>query len=385
MGVVRARVLHMHAQGLAVAFCVLAAGATAHAQEAGGISNIEASAGTSYYLSPTAPVPVGAGSGDTGAPTVGGSGSHFNSFADVGEQLITFESENTGSGPFIRTESFSGVSFDVTNNTQQNASFSSTITAAGMGFYLADTSSGCLYTNCPQVAVGSTATFANLIGTPGNNVIGEVGFTFSVSRAGDAESDAEILYTLNGSMQMLEGGGIQEQLHNIVELGNDVVDLGPAAVLDGFGDAIGYDGVTAQGYAWDATDFTFGIDDFEQQNLIYRTDVHSMSGANCIAGTSYCLVAYAGFGDPVGRGGGNSARISSLPRITGLNFESTTLEIPTFENGVVSFRSAAVPEPATWLYMILGFGLLGRVLRRRRTLAIAQGPPHVSASDIAFI
>ena len=32
----------------------------------------------------------------------------------------------------------------------------------------------------------------------------------------------------------------------------------------------------------------------------------------------------------------------------------------------------AVPEPATWAMMILGFGALGSVARRRRRLALAS-------------
>ncbi|WP_375429007.1 PEPxxWA-CTERM sorting domain-containing protein [uncultured Sphingomonas sp.] len=36
-----------------------------------------------------------------------------------------------------------------------------------------------------------------------------------------------------------------------------------------------------------------------------------------------------------------------------------------FKLGAVSFNVAAVPEPAAWLSMILGFGMVGGVLRRR--------------------
>jgi hypothetical protein len=39
--------------------------------------------------------------------------------------------------------------------------------------------------------------------------------------------------------------------------------------------------------------------------------------------------------------------------------------------GGVSLRITAVPEPATWMIMIGGFGLVGVALRRRRTLALA--------------
>lgn len=42
-------------------------------------------------------------------------------------------------------------------------------------------------------------------------------------------------------------------------------------------------------------------------------------------------------------------------------------------NARVSERtSSAVPEPATWLTMLLGFGALGAVFRRRRAVAVAR-------------
>jgi hypothetical protein len=40
--------------------------------------------------------------------------------------------------------------------------------------------------------------------------------------------------------------------------------------------------------------------------------------------------------------------------------------------GNVAFQANAVPEPATWALMLLGFGAIGWQLRRRRTLALAQ-------------
>jgi hypothetical protein len=45
--------------------------------------------------------------------------------------------------------------------------------------------------------------------------------------------------------------------------------------------------------------------------------------------------------------------------------------LPTFDfnTGILTFNG--VPEPATWTSMILGFGLLGGALRRRRALGWA--------------
>ena len=39
---------------------------------------------------------------------------------------------------------------------------------------------------------------------------------------------------------------------------------------------------------------------------------------------------------------------------------------------IATARVAAVPEPATWSMMLLGFGAIGWQLRRRRTVAFAQ-------------
>ncbi|GHF22817.1 hypothetical protein GCM10017044_16490 [Kordiimonas sediminis] len=56
---------------------------------------------------------------------------------------------------------------------------------------------------------------------------------------------------------------------------------------------------------------------------------------------------------------------------TSTNFEVNRLTI--YGTGLTSIRGAeftsAVPEPATWLMMILGFGLIGVASRRRKMLA----------------
>lgn len=46
----------------------------------------------------------------------------------------------------------------------------------------------------------------------------------------------------------------------------------------------------------------------------------------------------------------------------------TTIQHPDFREGYFgpSFRIAAVPEPATWAMMIMGFGAVGHAMRRRQ-------------------
>ena len=52
----------------------------------------------------------------------------------------------------------------------------------------------------------------------------------------------------------------------------------------------------------------------------------------------------------------------------GQNFNAFLRDTPTTDNfGGISLSLAAVPEPATWAMMIMGFGLIGGAYRSRRT------------------
>jgi hypothetical protein len=92
-----------------------------------------------------------------------------------------------------------------------------------------------------------------------------------------------------------------------------------------------------------------------------------------------CLVAYSGFGDPVGRGGGVSAdfasqinNFSSLPPDPCPHDTSRICFSPQTITPFSNLRtSGGVPEPAVWVSMIVGFGLAGAALRRRGALSQA--------------
>jgi len=72
---------------------------------------------------------------------------------------------------------------------------------------------------------------------------------------------------------------------------------------------------------------------------------------------------------------------NSLSLLTGTLAADTTYRFSYTSNlptgggtvsGNASFYTAAVPEPATWGLMLLGFGGMGMVLRRRRRPVLAQ-------------
>ena len=81
------------------------------------------------------------------------------------------------------------------------------------------------------------------------------------------------------------------------------------------------------------------------------------SGGKIVSVTSYGLSFGAGFGDAA----------------PGLNssFGEFSGYVPTFIHEKFIRAALAVPEPATWLQMIFGFGLVGSILRRRQAAKIA--------------
>lgn len=303
----------------------------------------------------------------------GGSGSSFQAIVDIGDEFISFENGNAVSGPFIATRSSSVVDITILNGSQSTVTpvLNSTIIPAGLGFYLADRSGGCggnFYQGCPESQAGyDFSDLANLAG-PGLPTA-YVGFEFAVM------DGSETLYSLSGGMQMIYDP-VSKQM-----VVSDTLD--PArSILNEFTLATPEGSTSAIGYAWDATDFLVNFKtpmaSMESRTISYVTTVTSYTRTNCIDSVT-CLVAYSGFGDPVGRGGGvaNFARFAALAEPSGITdvvFEPSVFRRPTFEDGVLTFKLAsAVPEPATWLAMILGFGVAGTALRqRRRALALAH-------------
>lgn len=327
--------------------------------------------------------PAGAGSTSNNS-----SASAFNSFVNIGNQIV-FESSNQGTGPYVGSASFSQVKIEVNNPTGQSINFASEITAAGMGFYLANTNQTCLAAgNCVE-ALGSDYNFQGLAPTayldlPAADTSGLFAyaqFQFAVTR----QEDGATLFSRTGlaGLRVNDATGQIEFLDRLGSFPEGDFEGFGARSLTGFQTDVDRD--TAIGFSWDATDISFDIGALTHQTLVYSTLVTSFSAANCVAdGSGPCLLAYAGFGDPIGAGGGilsltsasldfeglNAPMLAESGPISGVHFTSTTFDAPVFADGSVRFVSTAVtpgiPEPATWATMMLGFGLLGATMRRRR-------------------
>ena len=120
---------------------------------------------------------------------------------------------------------------------------------------------------------------------------------------------------------------------------------------------------------------------------IYNLSVLAQFAADGTAAVNFTTLTLTGagvpdggmldFSGPVPTGTANTYAISNLALGIGtytINFAGTSNSDGAFQ-GTVKFNLAAagVPEPATWGMMLLGFGLMGSSMRRRRTrTAVAQ-------------
>jgi len=294
----------------------------------------------------------------------------------INPDKVSFESGNALTGGGMNAFSFTSVQLALANdgNAALTPTLHSQITAAGMGFYMADTRT---CGNNPQSCAQSQG-FATLhdlqrpVGSTGGTMtLGSADFDFSIV------ANDHTLYSVHGSMSVninADGVFIDTDIEDATNklAGFTTLQLGNAG--------------SALGFAWDATNVPAlllnSIDPDSTEFVDYQVSVSSFSSGACLSDGFTCLVAYSAFGDPIGRGGdvtnadfkvggnsflgafaGDPGQNDGVSFINGVTFSEVTLAAPT-----VTF-DGAVPEPATWISMIAGFGLLGAALRRRRVLA----------------
>jgi len=356
---------------LATVCCVLAAGTVAQAQ----VTNVTGTSTSTVSLDGTFKFTA------PGTESQGkNNGSSFASSFASDPATVSFESGNSSVGVMVTSTSTSSVDITIMNGGAQAVAptLESQITPAGLGMYLADRSGGCggdLFAGCPQTTGGQT--FADLTSptTTVGALVSAAAFDFNVTAGGTQVYDFQGIETLTvGADGNLVVNDLVLSAPNVLQ---GLVKLQPG----GAGSALGY--------AWDASNVLIGLGGDlapgASEDVVYTSTVTTLSRTACTSSDAdVCLVAYSAFGDPIGRGGGitHARRFGGDgldgdfgqpddSSITGVTFSTETFAAPTFKDGVLVFLplGAVVPEPATWMSLILGFGLLGAALRRRRVLS----------------
>jgi len=360
---------------LAATACALALGTAAQAQV---VDSVTGSASSSTRIDTTT-TKSGAG---TGTVTDGATNtSNYTSNVAIGTTVISFESGNSLSGSSISSTSTSRIDMTIGNTSDVRIAptLLSQITAAGMGVYVGDNSSGtCFTTGCAQTR--DATTFQSFASASNGFPLARTSVDFQVLQ------DNQTVYETRGSLEFDANGSVfianNTGNGDFVDGANALNTLNGFVTLNKFG-TLNSDGIStsALGFAWDATNIGVTLNSIlggATSTVSYIVTVSSISNANCI-GTD-CLVAYSGFGDPIGRGGGTSSFASvfrgfnlastTTNFINGVNFTPSTFVVPGFDaNGDLVLNPTGpggIPEPATWMSMILGFGFIGAALRRRR-------------------
>ena len=319
--------------------------------------------------------------------------------ADVTPTEISFANNATSQGFVAYTSTTTSVAVTYQNggSTSVTPTLRSTILPGGFGFYMDDpvgnpTLNGTSVGDVNQTPQSRAATFNTISG-------------FVNAGPGDSEGYASF------SFQVLNGDTVLKSFSASVALyvqpaqpygvNFNVVASAPPA-LNGFGLVTPAGSNSAVGYQWNTTDVDIPLGvtlaPGESGTLTYLTTVTTstdiQNANNCdVANACPQLLAYAGFGDPIGKSGGNGG--DSL--IADPYFPTFQLGLPTFDptTGVVggpplmgvgpslslpgveaapyvaipaSVLSPA-PEPRTWALLITGVTFVGAALRRRRRAA----------------
>jgi hypothetical protein len=310
--------------------------------------------------------------------------------ADVTSSEIAFANNTTSQGFGASTTTTTSVTVTYANNgsTSVTPSLQSTVLPGGFGFFMGNpaanpAATGFGVNDVNQTPPSTTATFTSFT-EYGSNPVATAGFTFEILSGNTPVASWTANVSLDMTYSIYTGYS-----YSVVETGS------PA--LTGFGLVTPAGSDQSVGYQWDTTtlDVPLGVTlaPGQSSSLTYvATATTSTDAADLACGTtSPCpqILAYSGFGDPIGGHAGTTGGADPY-------FPVFDLSLPTFDPATGELGGpkiigvspslllpgvapatfvpippsvlAPVPEPEMWTLMLvgLGLGLAGGVLRGAR-------------------
>lgn len=349
----------------------------------------------------------------------GEGGAGYNNYqvsTQVSASDIKFADNATVLGSLSSVTTATSVDVTFTNKGSNSVipTLKSQIIPGGFGLYLGDPASNPTFNNqtgivgdanqTPEINIatcgcaGTISPLLNYADNPGNyptpgyaDDVAGASFDFRIS------SNGVILEDISGSLTLLH-----DPVNDTPELD---VFLSPdaQAALPSFRLLTSPTDPYAVGYQWDASDLTLALGAAlapgASQVVSYDTTVTAFSfagdstvfqdGIPLVYSSDPGIVAYSGFGDPIGKGGGGTPPqtigtgadpqgLSGPGPVQDVYFPRFQFGLPTFDpnTGTLGLPvmklvrslslNSAVPEPDTWALLLAGFGGAGLLLRRRR-------------------